>query len=36
LLPAGTYGMALVSNQGHRYTNGNGTNQSYSDNFLQI
>jgi hypothetical protein len=27
LLPAGTYGMALVSNGGHRYTNGNGTNQ---------
>jgi hypothetical protein len=34
LLPAGTYGMALVSNQGHRYTNGNGSNQSYSDSFL--
>jgi PKD repeat protein len=36
LLPAGTYGMALVSNNGHRYTNGNGTNQSYNDSFLTL
>jgi PKD repeat protein len=36
LLPAGTYGMALVSNQGHRYTNGNGSNQAYSDSFLSL
>jgi PKD repeat protein len=36
LLQAGTYGMALVSNQGHRYTNGNGSNQTYSDSFLSL
>jgi PKD repeat protein len=36
MLPAGTYGMALVSNGGHRYTNGNGTNQSYGDSFLTL
>jgi PKD repeat protein len=36
VLQPGTYGMALISNQGHRYTNGDGTNQQFSDNFLQI
>jgi hypothetical protein len=36
-LPAGTTGVALVAvNSGHRYTNGTGSNQSYSGPFLTI
>jgi PKD repeat protein len=36
ILQPGTYGMALVSNGGHSYTDGTGSNQNYSDNFLSL
>ena len=37
LMTPGTYGVALVSSgDGHRYTNGNGTNQNFSDANLAI
>ena len=37
LLVQGTYGIALVAvGSAHRYTNGNGTNQNYSDTFLSL
>ncbi|MDA0372421.1 MAG: PKD domain-containing protein [Planctomycetota bacterium] len=37
IITPGAYGVALVAvGTSHRYTNGNGANQSYSDNFLSL
>ena len=37
LLGAGSHGVALIARgSGHRYTNGNGTNQNFSDAFIAL
>jgi PKD repeat protein len=37
VITPGTYGVALAAvGAAHRYTNGNGANQNYSDNFLSL
>ncbi|MBK8977413.1 MAG: hypothetical protein IPM29_15990 [Planctomycetes bacterium] len=36
LLAPGQYAIAIVNSGGHAYTNGNGTNQRYADQFLQL
>ena len=35
-LPSGSYGIAIVNSGGHRYTNGNGTNQTVSGPHLSL